>query len=140
MKWYFVIALSAALLACQPAPTQPPAPLGERQALEKLADIYNELSQHLPVSPSGLTPKGKLKFVRDVFKKAGYDYDGTLQTLAQTAPQAVTAHHRDMMELLFMPHQGMEKKDLETLYNNEEIANIEKIAALLSQSATTAGH
>ena len=133
--WYFVVAMSVALYACQ-ASTQPPAPLGERAALEKLANTYESLSQQLPASPAGLTPQGKLKFVQDVFKKAGYSYTGTLRALALTAPENLNANHKDMMELLFMPHHGLSRQDWKTLYSNEEIASIEKIDALLAQTAT----
>jgi hypothetical protein len=130
---HFLMTLCLVLSACQPATPLSPAPLGQRQALEKLADAYNDLSRRLPTSPSGLTPQGKLKFIQDVFKKAGYDYGGTLKSLAQIPRESVNTYHKDMMELLFLPHQGVSRPDLKTLYSDEEIKNIEKITALLSQ-------
>ena len=134
MKYrYFLIALSMFLCACQPA-AQPPAPLGDRQALEKLSSAYENLSERLPVAPAGLTPQGKLKFIKDVFKKAGYDYTNTLHGLAQTPREAVNPYHKDMMELLFLPQRGLNRQELKTLYSQEEVASIEKITALLAQT------
>jgi hypothetical protein len=135
-QWYFVVLLGVISIACQPT-NQSPAPLGERQALEKLAGVYDRLSQRLPISPSGLTPQGKLKFVHDVFKKAGYDYNATLNALAQTPSQTVNSYHKDMTELLFMPHRGLSRQDMETLYSKEELENIDRVNAILSE---TTGH
>ena len=131
--WYFLVALSIVLSACQPE-AQPPAPLGERQALEKLASTYETLSERLPVAPAGLTPQGKLKFVKDVFKNAGYDYTHTLHSLAQVPRQTVNSFHKDMMELLFLPHKGLNRQDFKTLYSDKEVASIEKINALMAQT------
>lgn len=130
--WFFAVVLCLTLPACQPTTNLPAAPLGDRQALENLAAAYKNLSEHLPVSPSGLTPQGKLKFVREVFKKAGYDYSGTLRALARTPQERLGAYHKDMADLISLPHQGLNEKDIETLYSKEEKASIEKIAALLA--------
>lgn len=111
----------------------PPAPLGERVALEKLAQAYEDLSKQLPVSPSGLTPKGKLKFVREVFDKAGYDLNKTIQALTNTSPDQLTPYHKDMMELVLLPNQGLSEQALGDLYNETELNSMTKIAALYAR-------
>lgn len=121
-----IFLLSWPLVSCQ-SHSQPPAPLGERQALEKLAKAYDDLSERLPVSPTGLTPEGKLAFVRKVFDRAGYDFTGTLYAFAQLRRDTLNNHHRDMMELLLLPSQGVKESDLAKLYSKAEFASIEKI-------------
>ncbi len=125
-NWFFIIALSAGLVACQ-ADHRPSAPLGERVALDKLASAYETLSEQLPVAPSGLTPQGKLKFVQEVFKRAGYDFSTTLQALAQTPSEGLNTYHKDMMELVLLPSQGLSEEAEEDLYDAAQLASIRKI-------------
>jgi hypothetical protein len=120
------------LAGCQNE-TRPPAPLGERAALEQLASAYESLSEQLPVSPSGLTPNGKLKFIERVFKQAGFDLTATLQALAQVPPEALNTYHKDMMELLLLPAQGLSQEDTAALYTDEQIPSIVKIQALYAR-------
>ena len=128
---YYVFLL-VILAACQNE-IRPAAPLGERASLDKLASAYETLSEPLPVSPTGLTPSGKLKFVQKVFAQAGYDFDATLQALAQTPPQALTAYHKDMMELVLLPSQGLSEQDTGALYGDAQLASIVKIKTLSSR-------
>ncbi|WP_455209999.1 hypothetical protein [Kaarinaea lacus] len=128
--WIFIIiVLSIGLIACQ-ADHRPPAPLGEREALEKLASAYETLSEQLPVSPTGLTPQGKLKFVQEVYRLAGYDFTATLQALAQTSPENLTSYHKDMMELVLLPNQGLSQQAAEDLFNATQLASIRRITTL----------
>ena len=109
-----------ALYACsQSAPTVA-APLGEIQTLEKLASSYRNMAKQLSVAPSSLIPKGKRKFVEQVFSDIGYSYSATLLALAKVPIQEVNQHHRDMKELLFLPHAGLIQQDKLALYSTEE--------------------
>ena len=128
---YFVICLliGITIYGCQPD-QRIAAPLGERAALEQLAGAYESLADQLPLAPTELAPQGKRKFVEDVFKKAGYDFGFTLSALAQVSQENLTPHHKDMMELLFLPHRGLSKEDREKIYSQQELAAITKIEAL----------
>jgi hypothetical protein len=112
------------LAGCQDEPKLGPAPLDTRQTLEQLAGAYNDLAQQIPTSPSGLRPKGRKKFVEDVFKTAGFDYLLTLQALAKVPKERFTQYHTDMMELLFLPHRGLANAQKEELYSKEELTAI----------------
>jgi hypothetical protein len=127
------LALLGFLLAGCQNESLPPAPLGERAALEQLADAYESLSEQLPVSPSGLTPSGKLKFVEAVFKQAGYDFTATVQALAQVPPETLNTYHKDMMELVLLPNQGLSHEGTVSLYTHKQLPNIVKIKALYAR-------
>jgi hypothetical protein len=129
---FVALTLGAGMSACQ-SEHRPAAPLGERTALEQLASAYETVSEQLPVSPSGLTPSGKLKFVQAVFVQAGYDLNATLQALAQTPPEALTAYHRDMMELVLLPSQGLSEPDTAALHGDAQLSSIKRIKALYNR-------
>ncbi|KPJ92129.1 MAG: hypothetical protein AMJ53_09990 [Gammaproteobacteria bacterium SG8_11] len=129
---FLVVALGIGLLGCH-GDRQPSAPLGERAALEKLANAYETLGEQLPVSPTGLTPQGKLKFVQHVFEQAGYDFSATLQALAQAPPETLGEYHKDMMELVLLPNQGLDEKASEDLYGSKLYASINKIKTLYAR-------
>jgi hypothetical protein len=134
--WRFLIAylftMGIGLSGCH-ADHGPPAPLGERAALEKLASTYEQLSGQLPVSPTGLTPQGKLKFVQQVFKQAGYDFNATLQALAQTPPESLSSYHKDMMELVLLPNQGLSEQATQDLYSAAQLTSIKTIKTLYAR-------
>ena len=130
--WFVIIMLFVGLTACE-SDRRSPAPLGERAALENLATAYETLSEQLPVSPSGLTPQGKLKFVQAVFKQAGYDFTATLQALAQTPPENISSYHQDMMELVLLPNQGLNDQAMEDLYNATQLGSIKVIRTLYTR-------
>jgi len=131
-RWFVIIILFAGLIACE-SDHRPSAPLGERAALENLANAYETVSEQLPVSPSGLTPQGKLKFVQAVFEQAGYDFTATAQSLAQTSPENVSRYHLDMMELVLLPNQGLSDQAMEDLYNAPQLASIKAIKTLYAR-------
>ena len=109
-----------ALYACSQSTQMDAAPLGEMQTLEKLASSYRNMAKQLSVAPSGLIPKGRRKFVEQVFNGAGYSYSATLFALAKVATGQVNQHHRDMKDLLLLPQAGLTQEDKLSLYNAEE--------------------
>jgi len=109
------------------------APLGERQTLEKLAQSYNDIATQLPTAPSGLNPKGKLKFVTSVFEKNGFSYTLTAQQLVAVPDSEITQYHKDMMELLLVPTQGLAKNQWQDLYSKQELQAIQTLATKFEQ-------
>ena len=122
-----VILAILSVSACDTRKSGDPAPLNDTPALEKLAEAYKEISDQLPVSPVNLPPKARLKFVEDVFEKAGYGYKETLASLANVQKEEITKLHRDMLELAFMPHYRMKYDALSEIYSENEILAIDKI-------------
>ena len=108
--------------------TLPSVPLGEKVALEKLADAYREESSKLPVSPIGMTAQGRKSFIINVLNKAGFSYKHTLQALAEFDPKQANQLHRDLAQLLNLPHHALEAKVKDEIYSAEERAYIDKIA------------
>jgi hypothetical protein len=123
-----VIASALLLCACGGDDALPPAPPGERAVLEQLAESYEQVSDQLPTRPSSLTPDARHKFVTEVFRKAGYDYSRTLIALGESY-QPADVLHRDLMELVFLPVNGLPPGGLGELYSDEEIVAIGKIKA-----------
>ena len=127
----FSILLLAALIlgitACEKEQIHDPAPLNDIPTLEKLATAYNEISQQFPVSPSNLAPGARRKFVEQVFATAGFGYKETLASLSEVKKGDITKLHRDMRELLFLPHYGLPKEALTGIYSERELAFIAKI-------------
>jgi hypothetical protein len=74
-----------------------------------------------------MAPKGRLEFVRRVFATAGFDYDATLQAMAQGGVQVTNQDHRDLAELLFLPHQGVAEESWADIYTPEELAAVRSI-------------
>lgn len=123
-----IIALIFALIsACEQKQSGVAAPLNELSALEKLATAYEKLSEEIPVSPANLAPKARKKFVSQVFRNAGFGYFETLQSLSSVNSNEITKLHRDMQELLFLPHYGLQQRIMKEIYNEEERILIEKI-------------
>ena len=83
------------------------APLGDRPALETLADAYTDVSnKRLTVSPMTLHGKDRRDFLVRVFNEAGYDYSATLRVLAMDYDKTDKLH-KDMAELVLMPHRNL---------------------------------
>ena len=97
------------------------APLGNQEVLESLADAYRKASAKLPVSPGGLTLKGKRAFLETVFENAGYDYQTTLLHIAGKDFNPEIQYHKDLAELVLFPQTGLSENDLNTLYSEAEI-------------------
>jgi len=115
------------LVACTQEKHFGPAPLGNKAALEKLADAYRKMSRNLPVSPPGLTPAGRRKFLEQTFYEAGYDYSATLIALSKVTRADVNQYHKDLKQLLFLPHYDNRLKQLSEIYSKDEIAAINAI-------------
>jgi|GEM_PF-1029295 len=131
------LALVLMSVACsQPEAELVPAPLGDRAVLEKLADAYTAVSdQRLGVSPMSLPGDERHKFVVEVFSRAGYDYSGTLRMLAMGDFDRNNQLHKDMVELLLMPHrnQKMAKMPAAKIYTGEELMDVATLERLLNQ-------
>lgn len=113
--------------ACSDKPQGKAAPLGDHAVLEQLAGAYRSVLQEYPMSPRSMAPKGRLEFVRRVFATAGFDYDATLQAMAQGGVQVTNQDHRDLAELLFLPHQGVAEESWADIYTPEELAAVRSI-------------
>lgn len=124
-----VVLLAAALwlVACSNEPADlTAAPLGQRAALESLADSYTFVSdKRLSVSPMSLNGEDRKKFVAKVFANSGYGYGKTLKNMAEKGIDKSNKLHVDMAELVLLPHRNPRfPVDLESIYSIEERQNI----------------
>ncbi len=124
----FVLMLGFLLAACDKG-TLTPAALGDRAALEQLADAYRRVGQQYPMQPQAMPPKGKREFVQRVFVVAGYDYTATLIATAKAGVNAVSQDQQDLVELLFLPHKGLAEDEFAGLYSEQELAAVRVIQA-----------
>jgi len=99
---------------------QAAAPLGEISVLKALEKSYNTAANALPAAPTKLKPSVRRKFVEQVFQQAGYNYSATLMALAKTPSETINQHHKDMKELLFLPHHTLKFEDVKDVYTKEE--------------------
>ncbi len=121
-----VIALCAALLAACSKTTLPTAPLGDHAVLEQLAEAYKQTLQEAPTAPRAMRPAGRLMFVEQVFRDAGYDYAATLAVLAQGL-DAKDVGHRDLAELVLLPFSGLSDAGLEELLSGDMLENARQL-------------
>ncbi|MDX1811829.1 MAG: hypothetical protein R3240_07780 [Gammaproteobacteria bacterium] len=104
----FIIAILVNVTACGSSqPNQLAAPLDDKDALEKLAAAYETAAESIPVSPTQLRPQARKQFVEKVFSDAGYSYTATLQALSKVDPNKITQYHKDIKQLLYLPHYGI---------------------------------
>lgn len=122
--WILVI-----LSSCDSTRTQSPAPVGDHAVLEQLAEAYRSVSQEYPVTPASMRPAGKKEFVERVFEAAGYHYSATLIAFAEQGADVRSQDQRDLAELLFLPHQGLDEAAMVELYSAKELAAIRIIQA-----------
>ena len=115
------------LLACQPAPSSQAAALGDYATLEQLAQAFREVSANYPVQPRSMPPTGRRQFVQQVFAAAGYDYTATLEAVARATVDVSDQHQRDLLDLLFLPHQGIAPADWEAVYSARELEALRSI-------------
>ena len=128
---YLTLILVAVLVACQPAQPAGFAPLNNQGVLQKLANAYKKQAEPLPMNPLTLTPTQRKKFVKKVFSEAGYDYTSTLIHLAETDPNSVNQLHKDMRDLLFLPHYGVKFEEVKGIYTAQERTAINKIKKII---------
>jgi hypothetical protein len=131
MRLFTILFMAMCLLACSQAPSGTPAPLGDYATLEKLADAYRKVGQSYPVQPHSMRPAGRKQFLQQVFAEAGYDYSATLTAVAAAGVDASNQDHRDLVELLLLPHQGMAEADWDELYTRAELAAVQDIRAAM---------
>ena len=115
------------LYACTTQRPDTAAPLNDKATLEKLAAAYEKVSQSFPVSPVNLIPKARRDFVEQVFTECGYGYSATLLELAKIEPAAITQYHKDIRDLLFMPHYATDFEESRRIYSEAEMKAIEQI-------------
>lgn len=109
-----------------------PAPIGDRAALERLAEHYEEISAQLPVSPPGLQAKGRKEFVERVFEASGYQYAATLHRMAEGGWDTNDQNARDLAQLLMLPHHGMTaEENIDDVYSPEELESMRKLQGML---------
>ncbi len=127
-----VIALCAALLAACGKPALPTAPLGDHAALEQLAEAYRQTLQEVPTAPRAMRPAGRLMFVEQVFRGAGYDYAATLAALAEGL-DAGDKNQRDLAELVSQPFSGLSDAGLDELLSGDMLENARQLRQRLKQ-------
>jgi len=108
-----------------------PAPLGDKEALEKLAASWEKVSSDkLSVSPAGLPGNDRKKFLEQVFADAGYNYTATLKQLAAQGVDKNNKLHTDLADLVLLPHHGpripMDPADIYTTEELQAVAAIER--------------
>jgi len=123
----FIFCLSV-LLSCTKSDDQYPAATpGDITALEKLAESYRQQSQRLEASPINLRPAARKKFLVHVFNDIGLSYHKSLIELGNTDVNVVSKNHRDLAQLLRLPHYGQAESMKRELYNDAELAAINKM-------------
>lgn len=117
------------LLACSNDVSQP-APVGEYEVLERLADAYRTVSEQYPVQPQAMRPNGRVEFLNQVFTQAGYSYSATLLSLAGAELSVTNQEHRDLVELLLIPGKGISDADLASIYSTDELPVVRRLQTL----------
>lgn len=126
---FWLVPAALLLASCQPAPSSTSAPLGDYATLEKLADAFRQVAQDYTVQPRSMRPEDRKQFVQRVFSTAGYNYTATLQAVARQGLDVTHQDHRDLVELLFLPHQGVAEEVWADFYSDTELAAIQAIKA-----------
>jgi len=116
------------LLACDNA-SQKVAPIGDHEGLEQLAAAYRKVMEEYPVAPASMQPEDKKKFVERVFTEAGYQYSATLKAFARHGIDSTNQDQRDLADLLFLPHKGLNDAELPRLYTADELAAVRSLQA-----------
>lgn len=117
------------MTGCNSDSPRKPAPIGDHAVLEQLATSYRSVSDEYPTQPASMRPKGRKEFVKRVFEVAGYNYGATLSAFAKRGADVINQDHRDLAELMFLPHRGVSKVDMEKLYSTDELQAIRAIEA-----------
>lgn len=108
-------------------PGQPPAPLGEITALERLADGYQAVTDTLAANPVTLPPDQRRLFIKNVFLQSGYDYTATLTAVANGPLNLADKNQHDLVELLLYPTVGLSDGDITELYSSAEASALIKL-------------
>ncbi len=126
----FVITL---LLGCSRDNASTVTPLGDRAALERLAEAYDSVSnQRLTTSPMSLPGPERKRFIERVFSASGYDYAETLHYMATSSFDASNPLHKDLAELALLPHQPPKYPvDPADIYSAKELQDVAILERLL---------
>ena len=122
-----LILFATVLVGCTKTPDYPPVPLDSISALESLAKAYETESGNLPIAPSHMNAKAKKKFIIDVFHKANFSYQKTLQSFQQRDNKFTSKNIKDLAELLSLPHSNISSQSKAELYTEQELKAITKI-------------
>lgn len=117
-------------MACGQQKSLISAPLGDRLALEKLAEAYQEIRSGIAINPTQMRPEGKRKFIELVFERAGFNYYLTLLALAKLKKTEINQYHKDLKQLAFLPHTGLLSTQLKDLYAERELKAIVLITSV----------
>lgn len=121
--------LSMGLFACEGQEVGKAAPIGDHAVLEQLATAYRSVANEYPMQPASMRPIHKKEFIERVFASAGYHYRATLIAFAKQGADVTNQDQRDLAELLFLPHRGLDENGMKDLYTAEELAAIRSIQA-----------
>jgi hypothetical protein len=128
-----LLLLGLVVAACS-TPDEPgkPVPIGDKAALQRLADEYTKLAQGVPVSPMRLSPAKRKDFVVKVFAASGYSYSSTLHRMAAGGWDVNDQNAKDLVDLLFMPHTNIDpSQGLEGVYSKQEMADVRKVQKMM---------
>ena len=126
----FLFLLTPFLFSCSQDGALEPAPVGQRPVLEKLAKAYEKIARQVEGNPRQLPPDERLRFVRFVFKEAGYDYDATLQAMSASQLDPMNTLQRDMAELLLLPHRASGWVKPESVYPDADLAAVDRLESV----------
>ncbi len=131
-KMAWIASLLLSVVACDSYGPKMAAPLGDKAALEKLANTYRtiEENQQLDKSPLSLAPEQRKKFIEMVFSESGYSYSATLHSLAENKLNVIDQNIKDMAELLLIPHRDSAAA-MEDIYSIQELKDIRAIESKL---------
>ncbi len=128
IKFLAALLLILVLQACSDEPRELVAvPLGDRAALQTLADAYTSLSDlKLTASPSIMPADKRKQFLIEVFTKAGYSYGLTLRQMAGAEFDKNRKLHRDLADLVLMPHRNQRgtRVAMDRIYSGEELQDV----------------
>ncbi len=125
-----ILMITPFLFSCSQEETLAPAPVGQRAVLEELAEAYEKIARQVEGNPRQLPPEERLRFVRFVFKEAGYDYQATLQAMAASPLDPMDTLQRDLAELLLLPHRAGGWVKPESVYPESDLAAIDRLESI----------
>ena len=98
--------------------------LEAKEELQKKRKLQTDVTSSINVTDIA---EARKQFVEQVFNEAGYNYSATLQALAKINPDAITQYHKDMKQLLYLPHYGIPFEEVKQIYSEQEIQAIQQI-------------
>lgn len=129
LSWHgLLLCVITAIAGCDTGASDKAVPLGDRAALERLADAYRTIAEGLPSNPLNQLPEDRRRFVEAVFREAGFGYAVTLKQIGQRhGLDPAQTLHRDLAQLVLLPASGLVREDIEKIYSAEEVVAVERI-------------